>query len=218
MAGPAQLIDAGPRSGAEIALAFHLGAIVAPAPGTMTWLRDNDVPATIFVSGAAAERTDSDAGRAAVEILDRRPDLFELGSHGFEAEDFTALTPAQIVEELRRTEAVLAPLSDQDPRPLFAPPAGAWSDAVLAAAGDAGYRYVVRWDVDPVDWKPIADGGPSSDEIVRRVLDDVQPGSIVLLQLGGPETFAALPELIQGLRERFRLVRISEMLDLGPIY
>ena len=214
---PARLVDAGPRSGDAIALTFHLGAIVDPAPAIMAWLRDNEVPATIFVSGAAVERTDSDAGRAAVEIVDARPDLFELGSHGFAAEDFTALTPEEVGEELRRAEVALARLVAQDPRPLFAPPAGAWSDAVLAAAGSAGYAWAVRWDVDPVDWKPMAAGGPSSAEIVDRVLGAAQSGSIVLLQLGGPETLEALPDLVAGLRERFRLVRVSELLGLGGV-
>ncbi len=214
---PAQLVNAGPRGGDQIALTFHLGSVVGRAPELMAWLTDNEVPATIFVSGGAVARPDSDEGRAVLDMLDRSPDLFELGSHGFAAEDFTALTAAQIAEELRRTEAVLAPLTSQDPRPLFAPPAGAWSEPVLVAAGAAGYRYAIRWDVDPVDWKPVAGGGPTADEIVRKVLEGVQPGSVVLLQLGGPETLDALPELVAGLRERFRLVRVSELLRLGPV-
>lgn len=188
-----------------------------PAPAIMAWLRDYEVPATIFVSGAAVERSDTDEGRMVVQILNTRADLFELGSHGYAAEDFTMLTPDQVIDELRRTEVALAPLAGQDPRPLFAPPAGAWSETVLTAAAGAGYQWAVRWDVDPVDWKPMADGGPSSAEIVDRVLQAVQPGSIVLLQLGGPETVGALSDLIPALRERFRLVRISELLGSGPV-
>lgn len=210
-------MDSGPRRGDRIALTFHLGATVDPAPAIMAWLRDKEVPATIFLSGAAVERTDSDAGRAAAQIIDERADLFELGSHGYAAEDFTMLTPEQVIEELRRTEVALMPLTGQDPRPLFAPPAGAWSATVLAAAGRAGYDAAVRWDVDPVDWKPMAEGGPSSAEIVDRVLQTVRPGSIVLLQLGGPETLGALPDLVAALRQRYRLVRVSELLGLGAV-
>ena len=214
---PAQLVDAGPRRGNRIALTFHLGAVVDPAPAMMAWLRDNEVAATIFVSGAAVERNDSDAGREVMQIIDARGDLFELGSHGYATEDFTMLTPEQVIEELRRTEAALTSRAGQDPRPLFAPPAGAWSTTVLAAAGRAGYDWAVLWDVDPVDWKPMAQGGPSSAEIVDRVLGTAQPGSIVLLQLGGPETLGALPDLVAALRQRFRLVRVSELLGLGPV-
>lgn len=182
----------------------------------MRWLRDNGVSATIFVSGAAVERTDSDAGREVLEVVNQRGDLFELGSHGYQAEDLTVLTPAQIEQELRRAETALFPLAEQDPRPLFAPPAGAWNDEVLAAVGRAGYEWSVLWDVDPVDWKPISDGGPTAAEIVRRVSAGVRPGSIVLLQLGGAETLRALPDLVAALRERFQLAVVSDLLGLGP--
>lgn len=182
----------------------------------MRWLRDNEVPATIFVSGAAVQRTDTDAGREVLEVVNQRGDLFELGSHGYQAEDFTALAAAQIEQELRRAETALFPLAEQDPRPLFAPPAGAWNDEVLAAVGRAGYQWSILWDVDPVDWKPTTDGGPTSAEIVDRVSGGVQPGSIVLLQLGGPETLGALPDMVAALRERFQLAVVSDLLGLGP--
>ena len=211
-----QLVNAGPRDRDRIALTFHLGSRVEPAPPIMRWLRDNEVPATVFVSGAAVERTDTDAGREVLQVVNERGDLFELGSHGYEAEDFTALSAAQIEQELRRTEAALALSAAQEPRPLFAPPAGAWNDEVLAAVGRAGYQWSILWDVDPVDWKPISDGGPTSAEIVRRVTEGVRPGSIVLLQLGGEETLRALPDLVAALRERFQLAVVSELLGLGP--
>ena len=211
-AEPARVITAGPRDEAAIALTFHLGAIVEPAPSIMAWLRENSVPATIFVSGSAVTRGDSNAGRAALAVIDERPDLFELGSHGFVADDFTDLTQAQVEEELRRTETALAPLTNQSPRPLLAPPAGAWNDDVLAAAGRAGYRWAVLWEVDPIDWKPVSEGGPTAADIIDRVVAGARPGSIVLLQLGGPETLRALPELVGSLRERYALVRVGDLL------
>lgn len=215
--GPARVVTAGPADADAIALTFHLGANVEPGPAIMGWLSDNDVPATIFASGNAVDRSDTDAGRRVIDVVRSRQDLFELGSHGYAADDFTALTVEQVERELARTEAALSRLAGQDPRPLFAPPAGAWNDAVLAAAGRAGYDWAVLWDVDPVDWKPVQDGGPTSAQIIERVLTEVQPGSIVLLQLGGPETLAALPGLIAALRDRYQLVRVSELLELGPI-
>jgi peptidoglycan/xylan/chitin deacetylase (PgdA/CDA1 family) len=73
---------------------------------------------------------------------------------------------------------------------------------MLAGVGAAGYRWSVMWDVDTIDWKPIADGGPTAPQIVDKVIGRAQGGSIVLMHLGGYETLNALPGLLSGLRAR----------------
>ena len=78
----------------------------------------------------------------------------------------------------------------------------------------------VGWDVQPSDWK-----NPPPETIVKRVLDSVKPGSIVLLHDGSDTqqgvdrsaTLNALPGIIQGLRdEGYRFVRLDELLGLPP--
>jgi peptidoglycan/xylan/chitin deacetylase (PgdA/CDA1 family) len=73
----------------------------------------------------------------------------------------------------------------------------------------------VTWDVDTIDWRPIRNDppGPTADEIVDKVLANARGGSIVLMHLGGFETFAALPRIVDGLRQGgYRLVTLDEML------
>ena len=48
------------------------------------------------------------------------------------------------------------------------------------------------WDVDTIDWKPIADGGPTAQQIATKVVGNAGDGSIVLMHLGGYETLEAL--------------------------
>jgi peptidoglycan/xylan/chitin deacetylase (PgdA/CDA1 family) len=58
----------------------------------------------------------------------------------------------------------------------------------------------VLWSVDPADWTD----GIAPKTIVKRVLTNVRPGSIVLLHDGGGDqsaTAKALPEIIKGLRK-----------------
>jgi peptidoglycan/xylan/chitin deacetylase (PgdA/CDA1 family) len=72
------------------------------------------------------------------------------------------------------------------------------------------------WDVDTIDWRPIKNDppGPTADQIVTKVLDRVQGGTIVLMHLGGYETFEALPRIVDGLRAGgFDLVTLDELLD-----
>ena len=94
------------------------------------------------------------------------------------------------------------------PPALFRPPGGSFSAAVIRAAEAHGQR-VVLWSVDPGDWEP----GVRPRQIVRRVLDAVRPGSIVILHDGGGDrsaTVAALPAIVRGIRHRgLRLVALD---------
>jgi peptidoglycan-N-acetylglucosamine deacetylase len=192
-----------------------MGGRVGDALAIIDWLVDHGVHATIFMTGAMADKTSTDAGRRVLAIIDEHPQLFTLGNHSYTHRDFRTLTAAQIRDELRRTEAALARYCSQDPRPFFRPPNGGYDADVLAAVGAAGYRYTVTWDIDTIDWRPVANDppGPTADQIVAKVLGNAKGGSIVLMHLGGYTTFAALPRVVAGLRATgYDLVTLDEML------
>jgi peptidoglycan/xylan/chitin deacetylase (PgdA/CDA1 family) len=173
------------------------------------------VPATVFMTGAMADNENTDAGRQVLAIVADHPDLFELGNHSYSHPDFRTLTAAQMADELRRTEEAIARAAALDPKPLFRPPYGGWNDAVLAAVGKAGYSKTVMWDVDTIDWRPTADGGPTADDIVARVVSQAERGSIVLMHLGGFHTLEALPRIVSELQSRgYELVTVGELLGL----
>jgi len=181
----------------------------------MTWLVDNDVHATVFMTGAMAENPNTDAGRRVLAIIEARPDLFTIGNHSYTHRDFRDLTAAEIRDELRRTEVAIAPFCSQRLQPFFRPPGGGYDGDVLTAVGAAGYGYTVTWDVDTIDWRPIVNDppGPTADQMVEKVLATARGGSIVLMHLGGYETFDALPRIVQGLRGAgFGLVTLDELL------
>lgn len=69
----------------------------------------------------------------------------------------------------------------------------------------------VQWDVDSLDWK-----GISAQEIQRRVLDKVVPGSIVLFHNAADNTPEALPVIIESLiADGYKIVPISQILLSG---
>jgi peptidoglycan/xylan/chitin deacetylase (PgdA/CDA1 family) len=197
-----------------VALTFDMGGRVGDAVAIVDWLVDHGVHASIFMTGAMADSTATDAGRRVLAIVDAHPVLFTLGNHSYTHRDFRDLTATQIRDELARTEDALASRCSQDPRPFFRPPNGGYDAAVLAAVGAAGYARTVTWDVDTIDWRPIANDppGPTADQIVAKVLANAGNGSIVLMHLGGYETFEALPRIVEGLRDRgFDLVTLDEL-------
>jgi len=192
-----------------------MGGRVGDALAIVDWLIDHDVHATVFMTGAMADNSNTDAGRQVLAMVDAHPGLFTLGNHSYTHRDFRSLTSSEIRAELRRTEAAIAPYCSQNLRPFFRPPNGGYDADVLAAVGRAGYRYTVTWDVDTIDWRPIKNDppGPTADQIVAKVLANAQGGSIVLMHLGGYETLEALPRIVDGLRaDGYDLVSLDELM------
>jgi len=209
-----KLVTHGSRTSSTVALTFDMGGRVGDAVAIVDWLIDHEVRATVFMTGAMADNRNTDAGRVVLARVQAHPELFTLGNHSYTHPDFRTLTAVQMRTELERTEAAILPYCSQNPRPFFRPPYGGWNQDVLAGVGAVGYRYTVMWDIDTIDWRPIANDppGPTADQIVAKVLANAQGGSIVLMHLGGYETFAALPRIVDGLRDAgLEPVRLDDM-------
>jgi peptidoglycan/xylan/chitin deacetylase (PgdA/CDA1 family) len=211
--GPSLRVDHGTRATNKVALTFDMGGRVEPALDIMNWLIANRVQATIFMTGAMAENQWHDEGRQVLALVDANRDLFELGSHSYSHPDFRDLTDQQIRDEMRRTETAVARYTDMSMLPLFRPPFGGVDSRVLRVVGELGYTYTIMWDIDSGDWRPISDGGPTAQEMVNKVVTNAAGGTIVVMHLGGYETYPALPGMVAGLQQRgFELVKVSELL------
>jgi peptidoglycan/xylan/chitin deacetylase (PgdA/CDA1 family) len=190
-----------------------MGGRVEPAIDIMNWLVANRVKATIFMTGSIVDSPWHDEGRQVLAIVAAHPELFDLGNHSYTHPDFRNLSAAEMVRELHRTEVAIANHVAVPVRPIWRPPFGGVNQAVLNAVGPAGYRYTIMWDIDTIDWRPVADGGPTAAQIVTKVVTNARGGSIVLMHLGGYHTFEALPQMVEGLRARgLEPVKLSEML------
>ena len=74
-------------------------------------------------------------------------------------------------------------------------------------------RKNIFWDVEAESYREIA---ADAERIAEHVLAETQPGSIILLHImykSRAESRAALPGIIEGLKERgYRFVTVSELL------
>jgi peptidoglycan/xylan/chitin deacetylase (PgdA/CDA1 family) len=187
---------------------------VGDALAIVDYLVDRRIHASIFMTGAMAENENTDAGRRVLRVVEAHPELFTLGNHSYTHRDFRDLDTGTIRDDLRRAEVAIRPYCSQTLRPFFRPPNGGFDDDVLAAVGAAGYRYTVTWDIDTIDWRPVKNDppGPTTDQIVAKVLGNARGGSIVLMHLGGYHTLEALPDIIDGLRGAgYGLVTLDDM-------
>jgi peptidoglycan/xylan/chitin deacetylase (PgdA/CDA1 family) len=209
--GPAIVLAHGPRGTDRVALTFDMETRLDSAAGIMTLLVERGVHATIFAAGKLA--TETDRGRHVLDVVRTHPELFDLGNRSWDSPDFTALSQAQIRDQLDRTESALVGLVGRSSRPLFRPPFGAWDTTVRSTVGAGGWHDVITWDVNPNDLRPTSRGGPSAVDIQATVVANAQGGSIVILHLGGYHTLEALPGILDGLAMRgLRPVTLTEML------
>jgi peptidoglycan/xylan/chitin deacetylase (PgdA/CDA1 family) len=216
---PSLALTHGRRSGNQVALTFDMGGRVGDAIAIVNMLISRNVGATIFMTGQIVDSTATSAGRDVLELVQAHPAQLSLGNHSYSHPYFTQISATQMGDELRRAETAFAKHTTLDAKPYFRPPYGAYNSAVLTAVGANRYRLTVNWDIDTIDWRPINNpggpAGPTAAQITSKVLANAQPGSIVLMHLGGYETLKALPEMIEGLRARgYVLVNLDTM--LGP--
>lgn len=198
--GPATVISHGSRTVPTIALTFDMGGRLDPAVAIVQWLIDHDVHATLFPTGKSGTQTAQ--GLAAMQLAAQHPELFDVGNHSWDHPDFRDLTAAQMQEQLTSTEAALAPILGST-APWFRPPFGGYNDAVRSGVGAAGWKSIVLWDVDTIDWRPVDNDppGPTADQIVAKIRTNARGGSIVLMHLGGWNTLDALPGILAALED-----------------
>lgn len=223
-AGSIQVFRTIPNAGPGVALTFDMGGRMDPALDIMNFLVANRVCATIFATGVMSQTAQ---GQQVLAIIRAHPELFEIGNHTMYHCDLVrggggspstqpctgTFDAARIRTEMTDAEAILRAGTGQNPQPYWRPPYGSYSDAVLDAVASVGYTKAFLWDIDTIDWKPIADGGPTAEQIASKVIGNAVNGSNVLFHLGGYETLDALRLIVPGLRDRgFTLTSLSDLL------
>ena len=182
----------------QVALTFDDGPDPKWTPQILDILRQNHVHATFFVIGKHAEDNPSLIRRILKEG-------HEIGSHTYTHPNLSETTGEQATLELNATQRLIEWLSGRTTI-LFRPPYSADSMPAspdeaqpIALATDLGY-ITVGESIDPQDWDR-----PGVDEIVRRVKEGRDSGSIILLHDAGgdrSQTVAALPRILDFLKAR----------------
>lgn len=184
----------------KVAISFDASWGAEKTPLILKTMEEFDIRGNFFVVGGWAQKYSeqlkqlSDSGR------------FEIGTHSQTHPDMTKLSAQQIRTELETSINIIKGITGKD-IDLFRAPYGAYNNTLLEVAESMGL-YTIQWDVDSLDWK-----GISSAEIAARVLSKVKSGSIILMHNDGEHTVAALPAIIQGIKNKgLEFVTIGELI------
>jgi peptidoglycan/xylan/chitin deacetylase (PgdA/CDA1 family) len=205
--GAAAAYANGPRRNV-VALSFDDG----PAPITSAFvamLEAQRVPATFFMIGDQVTAGYRSTLRRELRVGDA------LGDHTYTHPDLELLSGGEVRSQLQRTIEAIRGLTGYTPC-VFRPPDGDYDQAIIDAASSLGLATIL-WDVDPSDYTL-----PGTSVIEERVLEQVQPGSIVLSHDGGGprgETLAAYPYIIGSLKRRgYHFETVPQLLGFHTVY
>jgi peptidoglycan/xylan/chitin deacetylase (PgdA/CDA1 family) len=174
----------------DVALTFDDGPWPNSTGQILSILKKYKVKATFFVIGSVAQDRPN-------VVKDELKAGMEVENHSWDhPTSFSDLPPNEIRSEIKHCRDYLRSLGVKPT--LFRPPGGSYSDRAISIAKKLGARLVL-WSVDPRDWA----SGATTKQIVKSVLDNVRPGSVILMHDGGGNrsaTVKALPKIIRGIK------------------
>lgn len=187
------------RDDKAVSLTFDAGWGNEDTDELIEILGSHNIRATFFVVGDWADKYPEsvkalhDAGH-------------EVMSHSNTHSHYPQLSREKMIEDVNLCADKIEAITGVRPI-LFRAPYGDYNDSVVGAMRDAGF-FTIQWDVDSLDWK-----NPGVEVIQKRVLDKVNPGSIILLHNAAEQTPAALPGIIEALERRgYTFLPVSELI------
>lgn len=192
-----QLVDC--QASACIALTFDDGPDPATTPRIMAALANEHVRGTFFLIG---NRVASNANIVRQMYVNGD----EVGNHSWSHPDFGKLTPPQIEQQVGDTQNAIT-ATGVPPPPIFRPPYGIKSQAEY----DHIHLPIITWNVDPRDW---AEHDPN--RVADIVIAGAKPGAIILMHDTKSTTADAVSRIVATLKPNYKLVTVSQLLNLTP--
>lgn len=198
---PAEKISSVAPGKMRVALTFDTERDQGTVLQILEALKAAKVKATFFVVGAWAD--------AYPELLRRiAEDGHEIANHSYSHHQLTSLPDNVLANDLIAAERSIYAVTKKPPSRLLRPPYGSCDARVLNVAASKGFKTIM-WSNDPSDWKSYQ----TPENVYALVERDLSDGDIVLLHTSGRATGAALPAILNKVKEMgLQQVTISELI------
>jgi peptidoglycan-N-acetylglucosamine deacetylase len=186
-----------------VALTFDDGPAIH-TDEILTILKAENVKGTFFLTGNEIEKYSDAAKRIAEEG-------HEIGNHSYSHQRMVLKSPSFIKEEIEKTDELIRQIGYKG-EIHFRPPFGK-KLFVLPYYLDKHNRKSIIWSIEPETYPEIA---ADSTKIAEYVIDNIEPGSIILLHVmyeSRRESLHSVKEMITSLKEQgYKLVTVCELL------
>ncbi|SDK77249.1 Peptidoglycan/xylan/chitin deacetylase, PgdA/CDA1 family [Actinopolyspora mzabensis] len=189
-AADATVVDSTGQPGRTVALTFDDGPDPRNTPRLLDLLGEHHVQAVFCLWGQHVRENPELVRRIVSEG-------HVLCNHTMRHENMSTWSPADIRANLRATNEVIHEAAPGAEIRYFRAPYGAWGGTPGVAA-DMGMQPL-GWSLSVADWNR-----PGTDVLVRRLMDGISQGGVVLLHDGGgdrSQTVEAVSRVIPRLRD-----------------
>ena len=165
-------------------------------------LKNHNAKATFFVVGEWAEKY-PDSVKAFYAAG------HEIGNHSASHKLYSSLSEDEIINDITLCNESIKKALGVSPVLLRAP-SGDYTNDTITAATKLNMK-TIQWSVDSLDWK-----GLGTDEIVKRVTEKTECGSIILFHNDIKNTPDALDRILTELEKKgYSFVTVSELIYDG---
>lgn len=179
-----------------IALTFDDGPHPIYTPKLLEGLKERNVTATFFVTGANASLYP--------ELIEQmQKDGHVIGNHTYHHVRLSSVGKEIFLQELKETNRVLEDILEINIE-YVRPPFGEWNTSIEQEID----MFPVLWDIDPLDWCR-----GNTEQIVKTVLDGAEDHAIILMHDEyATSVEAALQIVDELLEEGYEFVTVDKIL------
>lgn len=188
--------ESGVKEKPSIAITFDDGPSGRYTGRLLDGLKERNVKASFFLIGGNAEENP-----VLVERIYKEGHL--IGNHTYSHVQMTHLSEEAAVREIERTDQVISAITGEHVA-YMRPPFGAWQRELEVRME----VLPVLWSVDPLDWTT-----ENVDEIVSKVVTEVEEGDIILLHdcyASSVEAALRIVDILQ--KEGYEFVTVDRLL------
>ncbi len=194
-------ISSGDTTKKQVIFTFDGGSGAKSGQEILATLAKHKIKGTFFLTGKFIEEN---IGLVKQIVKDGH----EVFNHTYDHPYLTALSDADIIVELDRTNNLLSSTTGSYTRPYFRTPYGDRDARVLDVAFKHGYQSVY-WTVDAHDWQETS--GVTSKDVTDRIFSSLAPGNIYLMHIGDSITGNILDDVFTKIEEKgYNIVSLTQ--------
>lgn len=186
----------------NVALTFDDGPHAILTPLLLDRLNGTNAKVTFFVMGVKVVMHPDIVRRAIMEG-------HEVANHVWDHPVLTKIPWQDVKDQIMRTSEAVFNISGYTPKSMR-PPYGNTNRGLNNRIYSETKLPVIMWSLDTLDWTR-----PKPVDIIKKIIQKVKPGTIILCHDIHPGTIEAIPEIVQQLQEKgYSFKTVSDMIAL----